>query len=306
MGRIFWFAYMAFFVFIFPLFFSYVGNSVSSPIWSTICLAIGLIAWILFIYWTFKQSISHPRKLQRTIKEVLEEGQYRKGTITQKSIVKRFKNGHQQLEIVVQFVNLVGTSVSQAFQFTDTKPEQNRYEVNRSISLRLSKTGQSPAVVLDDTQTKFSWKVGVLAIAFVIVYMVVTFAFHYENYSNGKGWRFMSLGHPWVLTPCIGLLVFNITTIIGKLFGGRNVNREEQLIVRGKKAQAKVERADQTGTYINEQPQIKYILSFTDEHGKNHVVSIKRIVPLTELHLAVTGPRDILYLPDDPEQVSFC
>lgn len=306
MGRKFWFGYMAFFVFVFPLFFSYVGNFISSPIWATVSLAVGLIGWIIFIYWTYKQAIAQPRKLQRIIHSLVDQGLQRKGTVAHKSLLKQQKDGSEMIEILVQFENLVGTPVQQVFAFTDTKPHQKRYEVGRSINLRLSRTPQSPSVVVEDMQTKFSWTFGLFALAFVVVYMIGTFAFHYSMYSNGKGWRFMSLWHPWIMTPFTGLLLFNVTAIFGKLFGGGSPETEEKLILQGKKAKAVVQRADQTGTYINEQPQIRYTLAFTDERGKNHVVSIKRIVPLTELHLARTGTRDILYLPDDPDQITFC
>lgn len=305
MGKIFWFGYMAFFVFVFPLFFSYVGSSTSSPILATISLMVGLLAWGIFICWTCRQTIVEPIKLQRNMRTLIAEGQRRQGTVVHKSLLKKQKDGNERVEVVVQFENLTGTSVQKTFAFTDSRPYQKRYEAGHSVNLRLSKVPQSPSVILDDAQIRFSWKIGFFACLFVIVYMIVTFAWHYATFSNGNGWRFLSLWHPWLMTPFMGLLLFNVTTIFGKL-GGRNQEREEKLILQGKKARAVVQRADQTGTYINEQPQIRYTLAFTDDKGKEHVVSIKRIVPLTELHLASTGTRDILYLPDDPEQLTFC
>lgn len=80
---------------------------------------------------------------------------------------------------------------------------------------------------------------------------------------------------------------------------------EENLVLYGKKATAVVQRADQTGTYINEQPQIKYILQYNDDKGQQHLVTLKKIVPLTQLHYVNTGTQDILYLPDDPEKIVF-
>src|SRR5690606_9434242 len=129
---------------------------------------------------------------------------------------------------------------------------------------------------------------GLLATFFVILYMVATFIFHYTMFSNGNGWRFISLWHPWVMTPFLGLLLFNVTGIFGRFFGGKQ-EHEENLLLYGKKTTAIVQRADQTGTYINEQPQIKYILQYADDKGKPHVVTLKKIVLLTDLHRVNTG-----------------
>src|SRR5690606_39256030 len=127
---------------------------------------------------------------------------------------------------------------------------------------------------------------------------------HYTMFSNGNGWRFISLWHPWVMTPFLGLLLFNVTGIFGRFFGGKQ-EHEENLLLYGKKTTAIVQRADQTGTYINEQPQIKYILQYADDKGKQHVVTLKKIVLLTDLHRVNTGTQDILYLPDDPKKITF-
>lgn len=302
MGKKFWFGYIAFFVFVFPLFFSYVGRFTWTPVMSTISLAIGFIGWIIFIRWTYLQTIGHPRKLQKSIRSMNMRGHLTKGTIESKIPLKRQKNDSEHIEIVVRFRNFTGTEVIHSFEITDSKPYLKRYEEGNDIDLRLDMQPHSPGVVIADAKAQFSWTFGVIATSFVIIYMIVTFAVHYFFFSNGEGWRFITLWHPWVTTPFFGLFLFGLTG--GKLFHGRK-KTEANLLLYGKRATATVHRADQTGVYINEQPQIKYVLQFTDDRGESHSVTLKKIVPLTHLHTISTGTQDILYLPEDPQKIMF-
>lgn len=306
MGAKFWFFYSAFFVFVFPLFFSFSGGFLSSPIWATISLCIGIIAWCIFIYKIYARTIVQPLKTQRNIHRLLEDGKRVQGTVQDKVILlKKQQEDTEMMEIAVSFQNLEGTPVKKVFQFLDTKPRLKRYETGRTVDLRLSRTFQVPAIILADTQTRFSWKTGFFACLFVVAYMLGTFAWHYATFSNGHGWRFLSLWHPWLMTPFMGLLLFSLPLLLGRFFGGGK-DREEKLLLFGKKATAVVQHAEQTGTYINEQPQIRYILKFTDDKGKEHVVTFKKIVSLMELHTVNADTQDILYLPEDPEQLTFC
>lgn len=303
-GNKFWFGYMAFFVFVFPMFFSYTGRWLSSPMVATISLAAGAILWGIFIFRTFRQTVATPLKMRKEMYSTMSEGELRQATVLNKTLRKKMNNGFEMIEIVVGFENLSRTDVKYSFAFIDTKPYLQRYKQGRHINLRLSKTGRSPAITMADATVQFDWKTGLFACFFLVIYMVGTFAFHYYKYSNGHGWRFLSLWHPWLMTPVMGLFCFNLGNVLGKLFGG-NPKIQEMLILRGKKAMAKVQSANQTGTMINEQPQIKFILEFTDDKGDTHVVSIRKIVLLTELYLVNEQTKEILYLPENPQQITF-
>lgn len=306
MGSKFWFFYIAFFVFVFPLFFSFSGNDLSSPIWATIALCVGVLLWGMFIYSTYARTVKLPLRTQRNIRTLLEDGKHVRGKVEKKVVLsKNQKKGAELVEIEVSFPNLAGATVQKVFQFYDAKPHLKRCEVGATLDLRLSRTFQTPVVALADTQTHFSPKVGLFSCFFVVAYMVGTFAWHYATFSNGHGWRFLSLWHPWLMTPFVGLIMFNFLSVLGKLSSGSKGN-EEKLLLLGKKTTAAVQRAEQTGTYINEQPQIKYILQFTDDKGNEHVATVKRIVPLTELHTVNAATQEILYLPEDPQQLMFC
>ena len=303
MNRTFWFYYSCFFAFVFPLFFSFSANFTWSPIWSTVSLGIGLIAWIFFIRWTYKTSVSEPKKLQKNIREVVEHGQLEQGRVLRKALLKQQEGVGDTLEVDVEFKNLSGTIVQHTFEFIDSKPHNKRYEVGNVLNLRLNREGTSPSVLLADTQSKVNTGIGVFAVGFVLVYMIGTFIVHYAIFSNGDGWRFVTLWHPWVFTPFTAYFVFNIGGLFGKMFGG-NMS-EDKLLLYGKRAQAKVQKASQTGTYINEQPQVRFILNYQDDKGQEHVVDFKQIVSLTEMHVLQKDTRDILYLPNEPQNIVF-
>lgn len=303
MSSKFWFAYSCFFAFIFPLFFSFSGSYTWSPLWSTVSLLIGVVAWILFILWTYKKAVVQPRELQRSIHEVVEHGHLAQGRILKRTLLKIHEDKREDLEINVEFKNFSGTLVQHNFEFTDSQPYSRRYEEGSSINLRLNKAGTAPAVLLADTKTQLSAGPGTLAVSFVILYAVATFIGHYMIFSEGNGWRFITLWHPWVFTPFTAYFIFNIGGLFGKMFGGTSAS--DKLLLYGKRVTAKVQRAEQTGTYINEQPQIKYILYYQDDKGSEHVVEMKRIVSLTQMHTLQQETQDILYLPDQPEEIIF-
>lgn len=301
----FWFGFTAFFVFVFPLFFIYTGHFLSSPIFATISLVIGTILWFIFIIRTYIQTIVVPLKQQHEMRSVINEGQLRQGTVERKILRKKLKDDQQLVDIIVGFENLSGTYVKQNLEFIDTKPHQQRYEEGRHLNLRLSKTGRSPGILLADTKVYFSWKSGFLACSFLIIYMIGTFFFSLLPIQQRTWLRFLALWHPWVLTPFLGLLLFNLKNVVGIFLSG-DAKIEEKLTLWGKKVMAEVQSVEETGISFNDQPQVKYTLEFVDEKGKTHVVSIRHMVPLTELHQLGAKTKEILYLPEDPQCITFC
>lgn len=301
MSSKFWLAYMGFFAFVFPLFFSYMGGFTSSAWLATAALIVGLLAWMLFLRKIYRDHIALPRRAQQHMHRLLEDGKRRQGTVLDKEVVKRMPDDSESLRMLLAFPNLEGTMVQKEFELIDTKPHQKRYEKGSTVNLRLATTDEAPGVVLADAEVRFSPKLGLLLLFLALLYMVGTFIWHYAMYSNGHGWRFLSFWHPWLMTPVISLFMFGRLL---SLFGG-NKEKEEKLLLRGKQASARVKKADQTGTYINEQPEIRYTLAFMDDKGREHVVTFKKIVLLTELYKNGAETREILYLPEDPQQVMF-
>jgi len=59
----------------------------------------------------------------------------------------------------------------------------------------------------------------------------------------------------------------------------------------------------QTGTYVNEQPQVEFQLEYLDREGNVQHASVRRFVALLELANIPRGQVDILYDPDDRRSV---
>lgn len=63
--------------------------------------------------------------------------------------------------------------------------------------------------------------------------------------------------------------------------------------------------ANQTGTYINEQPMIRFELEYTDAMQQVRRASLKKIVNLLDLSVTKQETVDIFYLKDQPERIAF-
>lgn len=78
------------------------------------------------------------------------------------------------------------------------------------------------------------------------------------------------------------------------------MEEQSRLVVFGKKAAAEVMEITPTATTINDQPQIRFSLNFTDEKGPTHYKTLKKVVLLTDLYHQQIGSREALYLPENP------
>lgn len=137
-----------------------------------------------------------------------------------------------------------------------------------------------------------------LLIASVLGYYV----FSYQLESNGTGWRFLRFWHPLLMIPAWA--VFFILVIKAALkMAGVNFALQKELQEKGVKTTAKVLRTEQTGVYLNRQPQVLFELEFTDQQGKTHHASHKKIIPFLNLYLAKQSELPITYLPADPQKL---
>ena len=68
---------------------------------------------------------------------------------------------------------------------------------------------------------------------------------------------------------------------------------------------AKLVKASQTGTYINEQPMIRFDVEYTDNRHHVHRGSLKKVIGLLELDITKQEQIEIFYLPENPSQIAF-
>lgn len=315
----FWTGYILFFIFIFPMIFEYgsmlMGGKIdssfhqSSPWTAVTYLAIGTVAWLGFIVWYYRRFVRPLNQESKNVALILREGVPVRARVEKKRILKEMPD-YQVLELELNVKNLAGTQVRLSYELHDTTPEQKRYEVGKLIAMRLDPQLRSPAIVPENAQVEKntrkarSYYYGFMTLVlFCIGYLV----FSYWLQSNGNGWRFLHFWHPWVTIPFWGLLFgwLMLEVFVGKLLGslGGGSKGERELIFKGKAAHATVISAEQTGTYINEQPQIRFEMEFTDDRGQRHRASFKKIVSLMDLHNVGQKYRVILYLPDNPQKI---
>lgn len=131
--------------------------------------------------------------------------------------------------------------------------------------------------------------------------------FSYVLESQGSGWRFLRLSHPWISVPLINIGVAVFVQVLLGLIGRASGSPEQPLrmVMYGIKTTGDVLNYRQTGMYINEQPQVQFEIEYTDQQGHRRVTRCKKIVSLLDIHKLDNGPKEIMYLPNEPEKIVF-
>lgn len=317
MSKKFWTGYILFFIFIFPMIFEYMPMIMAPEMdasfrhvkpWTAIInLGIGGLAWLFFIGWYYFRFVRSANQEIGNVGVILREGVPVRARVEKKQL-KKETPAYQTLELELRLNNLAGTPVLISYEINDTKPEQRRYEIGESVAMRLDPELRPPAIVPDNVLAKKTtpktrnYTYGFFAlILFALGYLI----FSYWLQNNGSGWRFLHFWHPWVMIPIWGLTFgwLLLQVLVGRLIGGVGSKDTNELVFKGKATRASVINAAQTGTYINEQPQVKYEIVFTDDRGNVHNASFKKIVNLMDLHTVGHKEQMILYLPDNPQKV---
>ena len=312
---------MLFFMVPFPMIFEYGPMMAdpdsellkeSSPTWAFIYLIIGFVLWFILALSYYRQFVK-PLFVKGNIRHIKETGILRRATIVTKEIKKKRKE-FDELILEISLKNLSGSEVKIPYAVSDKRPELNRFEPGKTMSMRLDQNIKAPYILPDEAITEVNKSLATPKI--IILSIIILFAFGYLVFSywlqsHGRGWRFLHLWHPWLTSPFFCLIfggMFKMISVAypgtGNLFGFSST-KHLPYIFKGKLVQAQVLSAEQTGTYINEQPQVRFKLNYTDEIGRPYTTSIKEIVSLLELATVNKPHRMILYLPDDPTQAIF-
>ena len=155
-------------------------------------------------------------------------------------------------------------------------------------------------------------KKGVVILYSVIFFLILSAAiiypvFSYRLESQGAGWRFLRLSHPWISLPLInmgvGLFIMRLMRFIGKASG--STKQPLRMLMYGIKTTGTILSYKQTGMYINEEPQVQFEIEFTDQQDYRHKTVYKKIVSLLDIHKLDCGPKEIMYLQDEPERIIF-
>lgn len=319
MGRglgIFWMLYMLFFAVPFPMILYYNIKSDDPPQlyhidpWLALgILVLSVILWSMVLSSWFYKWIVVNFTAKSNIAYLNKHGISRKAEILEAVKISKENSRYTVYELLLSFKNLVNTEITQKTVVNDSKPQQNRFEKGKTVEIRIDQdmkrkpyfifAGTEASInVLVITLITLGWMALVALIAGYYIYSYLT-----EN--NGTGWRFIAYWHPLVVCPAILLFYKGILSFfLRKLTGGYKA-APELIKFKGIRTTARLISADQTGTYINEQPMVLFKLEYTDEKNQIRRAEIKKIVNLLDLNQVRQRNADIFYLKEDPGRIAF-
>lgn len=311
--KYFWVIYILFFAIPFPLFIYYmtvygIVEVDTNPWLALIYLVISVILWIILLQGWFRKWVLMPFIMQKNIRRLLTDGARKEAGITHSQELISAGNNLVTKEIVCTLQNFVGTTITEKLVVNDSQPALRRYETGKTVQLRIDPALKAiPPITPDGVQVTI--KTGGILLLSIVWLAVVAAVIGYYCYAyilenSGMGWRFLRFYHPLLLIPLILLLTrFGLMKLF-KFIGG-----SPAALLRfkyyGIRTDAQIVSASQTGTYINEQPQLRFELRYQDATGISHTASLKKIIPLLELDIAKQATIPIFYLKEKPEQIAF-
>ena len=132
-----------FFTYIFPLFFLAEQTERSTP--SSQCsLVVGTILWLVLsgLITTF---ITGPRKQMRKHKRIQATGKPVRAQVLSYEVTGETQ-GMPNLDVIIGFVNLVGSQVKAKLSLVDSKPHERRFQPGGYMDLRLNQENFEPAL----------------------------------------------------------------------------------------------------------------------------------------------------------------
>src|SRR3546814_13331705 len=109
----------------------------------------------------------------------------------------------ETFEIQVEMENFNETTISQRLQINDSRPEDKRYEVGKTIRLRIDETLESrPFIIPESIQFTITHsQVALLVLCWLLLVLALAgnYAFLYWYVSFCSGLRFVPFLHPLVL-----------------------------------------------------------------------------------------------------------
>ncbi len=314
---VFWALYAFFFAVPFPMILYYSINyagggrsvfSLSNPYLALTYLAVSLLLWTYWLVRMFRKWVLQPLRDERNTRRLAQEGVIREAQVVASKATGKLIQGHPQKEVTFRFGNLCGTPIHETFPLVDTRPNLGRFEVGKSVRLRINKDlGKLPVLAIDGSDVQKDnrrWLLSVLGWLLILVAVAAYYVLSYRYENGGTGWRFLAFYHPLLLCP---LTLLGMGWIFGGGLGRLFLGTGDALRLKygGYRAEARVLNAQQTGTYINEQPQVRFELEYEDAKGVTHRVSLKKIVSLLDMGIAKASVIPIFYLADQPQKVAF-
>jgi hypothetical protein len=312
---IFWILYMLFFAIPFPMLLYYNIKSdnmpnlmESSPLFALSLVAVSILLWIILLIGYYRKWVIRTFSIKKNIEKLKTTGEPREAKIIEAAKVSKSNAAYDTYELTLQFKNLVSSEIRQKTAVNDSKPYERRYEVGKTVGILINKeVNKIPYFIFASTEVSIKKSYIALVnlgwLAFTSI-VIGYFIYSYQSENEGMGWRFMSLGHPILICAAVLLFYRFLGTFIFNKFLGKP-DKSFLIKFKGVKATARLIKASQTGTYINEQPMINFELEFTDQHHQKYRANLKKIVNLLDLDITKQEHVSIFYLKEDPDKIAF-
>lgn len=311
----FWLLFMLFFAIPFPMLIYYATQAevpVSSsmdkdPITALIVLGISVVLWGLLIIGYFKNWILSVFIAKRNIEYIKGNGAIRQAEILSSEKISKPGSKREVYELTLSFKNLADSTIVEKTTLNDAKPYERRFEKGKRLEIIIDKSmKRKPYFVISTTEAHINVPILLLKVAGWIIFLALVLGYYvyaYQDESMGAGWRFLSFGHPLIVCPMILFLYRCIARLIKRYVS--SISEKIFIKFKGVKTNARLMKVSQTGVYINEQPQIKFELEFTDQRNQVHRASLKRTIGLLQLDMTKQEQADIFYLPEDPKRIAL-
>ncbi|WP_158991628.1 hypothetical protein [Mucilaginibacter sp. L196] len=274
----------------------------STPVMAFMWLGVSLLLSILLLRALFNSLILGRFIAIRRLNNLMQNGELKTAKIIQNTALAPDTTGMNKYRLVMELQNFVGTTIHETMDMNDNNPVLHRFDTGKTIKLRVDKTLKNvPYLQLDGAQyngpTTRGLAIGSILWLFCASIIAGYYMYSYNRENNGTGWRFLVWDHPLVLCP---LILMGITLFLRR---GKFTKNQLQHKYYGYETQAQVVAASQTGVYINNRPQVRFDLQYTDHNNKLNSVSFKKTIGILDTGLVQQKTIDIFYLGSDPQNI---
>jgi uncharacterized protein with PQ loop repeat len=309
----FWVVFIGYFIFIHPaiIYYNIADHSTlpsKDPRLASFYVGLSIVLWVSISIRFFALIYKYSFRAKKGMENIMQNGISLKANILEVKELPISGKKTQSKEIMMELRNLKGERIIHQMTIKDLHPEEERFQVGKSLDLRLDSTFKHyPYLILEGSHGRINYT-AFLIWAILNVGILFYYFYAYQTENNGSGWQFISLEHP-LLSSALMLLLF---AGIGYIFIYRLLFRKIgwspsnlPIKFKGVRATAQVTQVEQTGAEINHQPELRFELEFVDKNGKIQKASLKKIIPLLQLDQTKLKERTIFYLPDQPQRVMF-
>lgn len=275
----------------------------TNPLLALSAVVVSIILWVILLAGYYRKWVLNIFKTKRNIARLKETGLYREALILEVS-----GSTTNTCELRLSFKNLVDTPIIQKTTIHDSKPYERRFEAGKKVGLLIDKEiKNTPWFMLDSTETSINKKVMVLIhFAWLALSILITayYLYSYRSESEGRGWRFMSFGHPLIICPAVLLFYRILITFIHRKLSGKPGN-DILLKLKGVETMARIIKTSYTGLTVNEQPIINFELEYTDHRNQTHRGNLKKMIGILNLDMTKQENISIFYLKENPTRIAF-